>query len=330
MSNTPYEGVRMDQWNRRDDGSQVYYVSGGQPDVSLIKRLVEEINPSCIYLNSMFSRYFTLLPLTTIDRGKYKIVLAPRGMLSQGALSVKPLKKKLFFLFAKLRGLFNHVIFQATDEEEKKQILTQFPDAVVKIASNLPRRTVVLNAKRLPKISGEVRLLNVARVAPEKNLLFALESLKPVKGNVRFDHYGTTYDLSYAAQCSKIAAALPANISVANKGEVPAEEIPLLMEGYHFLLLPSLGENFGHIILEALSAGMPVIISDRTPWKDLSAKKAGWDISLNDPLRFTQIIEQCAAMDEAMYSEYSKGAFELASSFVNDKTNILLNKELFL
>ena len=34
-------------------------------------------------------------------------------------------------------------------------------------------------------------------------------------------------------------------------------------------LLPTGGENFGHAIFEALSCGVPALISDRTPWRDL-------------------------------------------------------------
>ena len=51
---------------------------------------------------------------------------------------------------------------------------------------------------------------------------------------------------------------------------------------YHFFILPTLGENFGHVFIEALAAGCPLIISNRTPWLELEKKGIGWDIPLEN------------------------------------------------
>jgi len=50
---------------------------------------------------------------------------------------------------------------------------------------------------------------------------------------------------------------------------------------YHALLMPSLTENFSYTVLESLQAGIPVLISDQTPWRDLEAQGIGWDLSLD-------------------------------------------------
>ena len=51
---------------------------------------------------------------------------------------------------------------------------------------------------------------------------------------------------------------------------------------YHALLMPSLTENFSYTVLESLQAGIPVLISDQTPWRDLEAQGIGWDLSLEN------------------------------------------------
>ena len=61
-------------------------------------------------------------------------------------------------------------------------------------------------------------------------------------------------------------------------------------------VLPSLSENFGMAIAEALAAGTPVISTKGTPWRRLESEGAGWwaDTSVDglvDVLR--------AAMDES-------------------------------
>ena len=66
---------------------------------------------------------------------------------------------------------------------------------------------------------------------------------------------------------------MPENIQVSYKGSVESDKVPGILKDYHFFLMPSEGENFGHGILEALTAACPVIISDKTPWTDLRKKR---------------------------------------------------------
>lgn len=41
-------------------------------------------------------------------------------------------------------------------------------------------------------------------------------------------------------------------------------------------LLPSHTENFGMVIAEAMAWGVPVLVTDTTPWADVSGEQAGW------------------------------------------------------
>jgi len=41
-------------------------------------------------------------------------------------------------------------------------------------------------------------------------------------------------------------------------------------------LLPSHTENFGMVIAEAMAWGVPVLVTDTTPWAEVSAQEAGW------------------------------------------------------
>jgi len=46
--------------------------------------------------------------------------------------------------------------------------------------------------------------------------------------------------------------------------------------------MPSLTENFSYTVLESLQAGIPVLISDQTPWRDLQSQRVGWDLPLEN------------------------------------------------
>ena len=70
------------------------------------------------------------------------------------------------------------------------------------------------------------------------------------------------------------------------------------MGRYDLLFMPSQGENFGHTMAEALACGLPMLISDRTPWKGLEAAHAGWDVSLDDRTAFAKALQTMLEMDE--------------------------------
>ncbi len=83
--------------------------------------------------------------------------------------------------------------------------------------------------------------------------------------------------------------------------------------------MPTLGENFGHIFLESLAAGCPLIISDRTPWLNLEERNIGWDLSLDEPDRWVETLNQCINLDQSGYSKLSNDARNFAITILNDK-----------
>ena len=57
---------------------------------------------------------------------------------------------------------------------------------------------------------------------------------------------------------------------------------------HHVFLFPTLGENFGQVILEAMTAGCAILISDATPWRGLQEKGYGWELPLAQPNPLSQ------------------------------------------
>jgi hypothetical protein len=88
-----YKDVELDQWFDKD-GVMLKYMCRDSMIPSAIKGNILEIDPDVIYLNSLFSRLYTLVPMTLVK--KIPIIIAPRGMLGEGALEIKKVKTTLF------------------------------------------------------------------------------------------------------------------------------------------------------------------------------------------------------------------------------------------
>jgi glycosyltransferase involved in cell wall biosynthesis len=329
---TPYKSVKSNEWNEQDDNVHVYYFSHDNLTRNNIRNLIRKTEFDQVYLNGIYSFYFTLIPLYYLRKKHQKnIIIATRGMLAKSALGVKKRKKQFFIRAVKVLKLFDHVIFHATNEDEKADIRNEFGDKVhVRTAGNLPAVNKHIRWKEKEKLSGQLKLVNIARIAPEKNLIFALQLLKQIRSEVIFDFYGPVYDQQYWNDCKSVLDELPSNIKANYKGSIENEKVQDLFTNYHFMFMPTLGENFGHIILQSLSAGCPVIISDQTPWKFLEQKNIGWDISFESPDAFINVIEQSAKMGQIEYNKMSQNAFEYAEKYVENKEIVEQNRHLFL
>jgi len=250
-------------------------------------------------------------------------------MLSKGSLGVKKTKKKVFTQFIKWVGLFSNIIFHATTNDEKEDIKTVFGEKVNSlVANNLPEikhRTFHVKAKA----ENTLRLVSIARISPEKNTLYAINVLKNCQQNIILDIYGPIYNQEYWSECLKAINEMPANITTNYKGALPHHEIDTTLQQYHSLLLPSTGENFGHIIIEAMTNACVPIISDKTPWQNLATENVGFDINLAHPEQFTTTIDKLASMDETTFNEMSKNAFNYAQQITNNQSLIKQYQQLF-
>jgi glycosyltransferase involved in cell wall biosynthesis len=260
------------------------------------------------------------------------VVLAPRGEFSPGAIGLKIFKKKIYINLAKALGLYKDVRWHATSKEEKKDIEDLFGKVKeIVIANNLTADYKNLNyEKSIKKTRGNLKLIYISRIHPKKNLKMGIDLLRHVKGNVEFNIFGPIENSVYWTKCKRAIDSLPENIKVSYNGVVEHVNIVDVFKGQHVLLFPTLGENFGHVISEALIGGCPVIISDQTPWKHLEQEQVGWEIKLNNREKFIATIQKCINLDNGEYQLLSKNAFNYAKRISNNQQEIKKYRDLFL
>jgi glycosyltransferase involved in cell wall biosynthesis len=314
----PYEGIGADQWNSIHPNVKIYYCSPGNLTWKHIRNQIQAVSPDYIYLNSMYSRYFTIYPLLQSRLGafKSKMVLAPRGMLRQSAIQFKKGKKQLFLALFKTIGLHKRIQFHATDEDEVNEIQNNFgSSASTAMIPNFPGFLPDYQGSVL-KEAGLLKMIFVGRLHKIKNLDWLLQQLEVVKGKILLTVVGGEEDAAYVQECKQRASALPASIEVDFRGAVANHKLPALIADHHLFVLPTQGENFGHAIFEALRAGRPVLISDQTPWRGLHAFKAGWDLPLSGA-GFKEKIQEAVNFNQQEYDQWSAGSWNFVHQYVS-------------
>ncbi len=251
-----------------------------------------------LYVNSLWNPSFTVAPIVAARLGIIRvrtILIAPRGELTLGALSLKKSKKRLFL---KWWGPFlsrMDVRWHASSNAEASQIRSVIPLARIEVNSNqvsLPDEPLQATEQR----EGRPRLIFVGRISPMKNLDLVLESLLKLTNPVDFDIYGPIEDREYWSKCESYVRQVPSLVQVKYRGELAPADVRRTFGAYDAFIFPTLGENFGHVIVESLSASCPVVCSDRTPWTSVLEGGGGAIVRNLTPADVAKELERIAAM----------------------------------
>lgn len=221
-------------------------------------------------------------------RAGVKYVVSPRGMLDPWALSVKKWKKWIARWLYQDRDLKGAAAFHATAELEAEHIREQGFSQPIIIAPNgveLPEKMPEWH--RNGKIKTAIFL---SRLHPGKGLLTLAEAWKKVKklkvesGKWRMVVVGPD-DYGHKQEVLAKLEELGIRDEWEFVGMVGDEEKWAYYRQADLLIHPSVSENFGITIAEGLAAGLPVICTKGTPWKDIADHKCGWWIDIGvEPL----------------------------------------------
>ncbi|MGB1122412.1 MAG: glycosyltransferase [Flavobacteriales bacterium] len=320
--------VRANQWSTVETSNetvQVRYTS--HIDKSQWEAILDEVKPEVVHLNSLFSRGFALLPLRILRRRpNVRVVMAPRGMLGEAALSIKPLKKRLFLALARGMGWMDGIRWHASSEQEAIEVHQAFPHAQTAVAQNLPSPQPYENPSRR---SDHWNIAVIGRIHRVKNLHFGLKAVLKARATrpVTVSFIGPVEDAAYQEELKRLAEQNP-KVKVVFHGGMPPSELGPHFHAAHYLLSSTTQENFGHSIVEAWAHGCPVLISDRTPWRGLEAHNVGWDWPL-DASEWNAGLNAALALNHAEWEAKSRAARAFFSQHVQSAEAEQANLALF-
>jgi len=318
------KGVVVDKWIAQTDTqinkNVVRYVSPNNMTAEAITQIINKINPHVIYINTMLSLRYSLRPLYVINKIGFagKIIIAPRETLAGKGIGYNALKKKYLTFLVSRFHLQSNVFFHATDEGNAALIRKYFgKKSQICMVENFPNLVPVDVYRNKEKKS--VKCIYISSLKNSQSLFYAFEVLNCLGKdiNVELDIFEPARKKQFLMECLNRAFDLPGNITVNFSKPLHDYIRSKKFQEYHLLFLPSATNHFEQTVLEALSTGCPVLISDQTRLKDIEIHNAGWVLSLTNKKLFAEKIKVVSEMNAEDFSQISNNAREYAYAYIN-------------
>ena len=294
----PYPGITTGQYNTVGSAKVWYTPAFAAEDIEMLSS-----DADVVYVCGPYSDYARIaMKLKRSGKITAPMFVASMGSFSPEAFKIKGFKKRLFIRYMKGSGMFDDITWSVTSKREEAELKAIVgKDSRCVIASDLPRRGLAEHTRT--KEDGLLKLCFIARISRKKNLISVPDILSKLDEDhaVSLDVYGTCEDEAYLRECSQKLDALESlrpDFDWEYKGEADSEKIPEIFADHDAFLFPTLGENYGHVIAESLSAGCIPVISDTTPWLDLDEKGCGYVCPLKDKAAFTRAVDELFHMTE--------------------------------
>ena len=207
---------------------------------------------------------------------KIPLVVSPRGMLEPWALSYRAWKKKIAWTLYEKRDLASVRAFCATSTEEAMSIRKcgcQQPIAVVPNGVFLPEPTV-----RPLRSLGPRFALFLSRIHPTKGLLLLVEAWKRARPSGWHVIVAGPDESGHRKSVEEAVSAANLGDVFEFVGPIKDEAKGLLFQKADVFVLPTMSENFGLVVAEALAYGVPVVTTTRAPWRGLVEHSCGWRV----------------------------------------------------
>lgn len=321
----PFQNVNVGSWDNKYLDAEVFYSSKNTSFLKLIKIFKNEIFNS-VYLNSFFDYKFSIRFLFLLSLGFLKcekVILAPRGELTFGAMSLKSSKKKLYIKLFRYLGLKRRIVFHFTSMEELEQSKKYLGDIDAIVVPNMHSSYPDFYSKY--KDVGSLNMVFLSRISPKKNLHLVIEALRKITdGNIDFTIVGAIDDPKYWADCQRKINDLSDNVKVNYVGAIEHSQISKVLLKSHLFILPTLNENYGHAIVEAMVYSNLVLISDQTPWSQVSYS-GSYVINCYDEIACFEKINEAIYLDQMEFNLRAKKTYDFCDSILKNNVNLIYN-----
>jgi glycosyltransferase involved in cell wall biosynthesis len=239
-------------------------------------------------------------------------IISPHGMLEPWSLNAGKWKKKLALFLYQRNDLAKAACIHATASMEAENIRKLgFKNPIAVIPNGIDISEYSLKPETIKKEKNTILFLS--RIHPKKGIENLIEAWNQTKKSLRQNwqiEIAGNGEQKYIASLQKL---------IETKGL--QEEIKIIgpqygsakLKAYHqadLFMLPTYSENFGMVVTEALSCGVPVITTKGTPWEELNTYNAGWWIDIGvQPL--VEVLQKALCLSEEQRQQMGQNGRKL-------------------
>ena len=255
-----------------------------------------------IWLNKNIRRYdllhitgvFTFPPLIAA-RVAYRLgipyIIRPAGTLDAYSLNQKMLKKRLYYKLLLSKIMDRASAIHATSEVERNYIIAL---GIRDRCNVVPLSVPVPQADPVFRESNSVlSILFLSRIHPKKGLPTVIQSVALMRNkgqNVRLRIAGDGSP-AYLEEMKGLVHTMELDDVVDFLGQVSGENKSGVLADADLFVLPSYQENFGIAVVEAMAAGVPVVVSDQVAIaEEIARGDAGLVVAVDAPQELANAI----------------------------------------
>lgn len=271
-----------------------------------VVQTVETLAPQIIHDTGLWS----LTNWTVSNLGsqfQLPMVVSPRGTLEPWALKYRAYKKVVAWNVYQKRNLSRAMVLHATAESEAesfRRLKLKNPIAVIPNGVHIP-------ALPLTRCRGATKtVLFLSRIHPKKGLADLVQAWAVVRPKgwavivAGDDNNAHGHEIKRLLQHHRCAS------DFQWVGQVEDSSKEALYSNADLFVLPSHSENFGMVVAEALSYGIPVITTKGTPWAHIEQHRCGWWTDLG-PVALAEAIRYAVNMSDTERAEMGLRGREL-------------------
>ena len=274
-----------------------------------------------VHLHSVFL-WPTAAAARAAERAGVPYLVTPRGMLVGELLRRRGrLRKRLWIRFVERRTLARAAALHATSEleaEEAARLGLPLPPAYI-VPNGVeaepwePAREAELAPAVRAALARRPLLLFLGRVSWKKGLDRLIAALAEVPGATLA--IAGNDEEGYCAHLDRRAAAAGVAGRVVHLGPVRGSDKAALLHGADALVLPSYSENFGNVVLEAMAAGLPVVVTPEVGLAAVVREHAAGVVTEGDPSLLAATLRGLLADAPARRAMGRRGAEAAARCF---------------
>lgn len=251
----------------------------------LFKPISEEVDKFDILHQHGLWMPVSMLSKKMKKKTNIKKVVQTHGFLMPYSRNLSKLKKDLIFSIYERSNIESSDMLVACAKEEAIVLRNLFPNKTIAIIPNGISDEFFNTENKTKIFKRKKRMLFLSQIIPVKGLERIIKSFKEIGVNNFLDWefiIAGYEDPQYKRILENMITDFGLNDVVKFIGPKFGLDKIQAFDNTDVFLLPSYSENFGIVVAEALSRGVPVLTTKSTPWGELESNNCGFWVDNTD------------------------------------------------